>query len=137
MQAHGNLAHVAGPTAFLKQLGIINKCTDEPDSRGYPLDDVGLFYVSRTPALCLNILKAGLEHIDPVIISAEDFFEKQLKVTALLVDSLVNVSYHYTAPYLTKKLLYHWLGRSECPATVLGLAKCKENKGFYSQHILK
>ena len=68
-----------------------------------------LLYITSTPTLCLRKLRAGFEHIDPNITSVDDFMQKQAEVNALLVDSMVDVSWNYAAPHLSKKLMYEWV----------------------------
>ena len=108
--AHGTPSHCTGPTAFLKQLGIVT--TKPPYASAPPLlaATEQCYYLTPKPTVILGQLRAALEHTNVEINSGADYIQVQTDLVCMLAGIMLGVSDNYVAPYLAKKLTYLWVG---------------------------
>ena len=91
--AQGDIPYATGPTAFLKQLGVIT--TSEPYEGAKPLRSPtsNLYYLTVRPTICLEILRAAFEHVQLDVESGIGYLRLQRTVSEVLVSSMIGVSH--------------------------------------------
>ena len=67
-----------------------------------------LYYISVQPTAVLDKLKAAFDRIDFTVANGKDFVRLQSDLNKVFADNMVHVSHNYVAPYLSKKVAYHY-----------------------------
>ena len=123
-----------GPTAFLKQLGVITSSAPHDGAKPLRSPTSSLYYLTDRPTVCLELLRAAFEHVETDVESGLGRLRLQRAVIDVLVNSLIDVSLD-TAPYLANKLVHWWarnrfLSFADCRTSDLANASGDIKKGL-------